>query len=430
MKIFAYWRYFAAALAGAVLVILTQTLWPHSESASSLEAAHAHEEHKEEAGHGHKEGEAGKAEDGHAHGMEKGEGEEGHGGEAHAVKLTEAQLKTSGITLQTAAQAPLASVLRLPGQLVLNADREARVLSPITGMVREVRAQTGERVNAGAVLAVIESQELAEANANYLAARERRALAESTFAREEALWQKKISAEQDYLQARKDLAEARIEERSALQKILALGVSEGDAKSLKDSSALARYSLRAPIAGSVLERTLTVGESVSDDKPLFRLADLSSLWIDLSVPVSDLATIKRGQRVVVKDKAGAVSGEGKVLFVQPELSAESRTGSVRVALNNPKGQWRPGMFVTTELVTGQQDQMLSIPEDALQTLEGKPVVFVADADGLEPREVTLGRRSAGRVEVLSGLKAGEHFAASGGFVLKAELQKGEAEHEH
>lgn len=430
MKIFAYWRYFAAALAGAVLVILTQTLWPYRESASSLEAAHAHEEHKEEAGHDHKEGEAGKAEDGHAHGMEKGEGEEGHGGEAHAVKLTEAQLKTSGITLQTAAQAPLASVLRLPGQLVLNADREARVLSPITGMVREVRAQTGERVNAGAVLAVIESRELAEANANYLAARERRALAESTFAREETLWQKKISAEQDYLQARKDLAEARIEERSALQKILALGVSEGDAKSLKDSSALARYSLRAPIAGSVLERTLTVGESVSDDKPLFRLADLSLLWIDLSVPVSDLATIKRGQRVVVKDKAGAISGEGKVLFVQPELSAESRTGSVRVALNNPKGQWRPGMFVTTELVTGQQGQVLSIPEDALQTIEGKPVVFVADADGLEPREVTLGRRSAGHVEVLSGLKTGEQFAATGSFVLKAELQKGEAEHEH
>lgn len=422
MKIIAYWRYFAAALAGAVLVILTQWLWPHSESASSPEAAHAHEEHKE--------GEAEKAEDGHAHGMEKGEGEEGHGGEAHAVKLTEAQLKASGITLQTAAQAPLASMLRLPGQLVLNADREARVLSPITGMVREVRAQTGERVNAGAVLAVIESQELAEANANYLAARERRALAESTFTREETLWQKKISAEQDYLQARKDLAEARIEERSALQKLLALGVSEGDAKSIKGSSALARYSLRAPIAGSVLERTLTVGESVSDDKPLFRLADLSSLWIDLSVPVSDLATIKRGQRVVVRDKAGAVSGEGKVLFVQPELSAESRTGSVRVALDNPQGQWRPGMFVTTELVTGQQVQVLSIPEGALQTLEGKTVVFVADADGLEPREVTLGRRSAGHVEVLTGIRAGERFAATGSFVLKAELQKGEAEHEH
>lgn len=426
MKILAYWRYFAAALAGAVLVILTQWFWPHTESASSPEAAHAHEEHAEEAGHEHKEGETEKAGDAHEHG----EGEEGHGGEAHAVKLTEAQLKASGITLQTASQAPLAAVLRLPGQLVLNADREARVLSPITGMVREVRAQTGERVNAGAVLAVIESQELAEANANYLAARERRALAESTFTREETLWQKKISAEQDYLQARKDLAEARIEERSTLQKLLALGVSEGDAKSLKGNSALARYSLRAPIAGSVLERTLTVGEAVSDDKPLFRLADLSSLWIDLSVPVSELAAIKRGQRVVVKDKTGVVSGEGKVLFVQPELSAESRTGSVRVALDNAQGQWLPGMFVTTELVTGQQSQVLSIPEGALQTLEGKTVVFVADADGLEPREITLGRRSAGRVEVLAGLKTGERFAATGSFVLKAELQKGEAEHEH
>ena len=98
MKILAYWRYFAAALAGAVLVILTQWFWPHSESASSPEAAHAHEEHAEEAGHEHKEGETEKAGDAHEHG----EGEEGHGGEAHAVKLTEAQLKASGITLQTA----------------------------------------------------------------------------------------------------------------------------------------------------------------------------------------------------------------------------------------------------------------------------------------------------------------------------------------
>lgn len=416
MKLLAYWRYAASALAGALLLLLTHSFWPHSESASSTESAHAHEEGKEEAGHAHKEGEA-----------EKGESP---GGESHAVKLTEAQLKASGITLQTAAQAPLASVLRLPGQLVLNADREARVLSPITGMVREVRAQTGDRVKAGAVLAVIESQELAEANADYLAARERRALAESTFTREETLWQKKISAEQDYLQAKKDLAEARIEERSALQKLLALGVSESDAKSLQGGSALARYSLRAPISGSVLERTLTMGEAVSDDKPLFRLADLSSLWIDLSVPVSEVTSIKRGQLVVVKDKAGAVSGEGKVLFVQPELSAESRTGSVRVALDNGKGQWRPGMFVMTELVTGQQGQVLSVPDSALQTLEGKAVVFVADTDGLEPREVSLGRRSAGQVEVLSGLKAGDRYAATGSFVLKAELQKGEAEHEH
>lgn len=404
MKMVEYGRYLACAVAGALLMWLALSLMHHNSPSAKTEMVGVHE-----AGEG----------------AEK----EGHGGGVHAVKLTDAQLKASGITLETVAIAPMASVLRLPGQLVLNADREARVLSPIAGMVREVRVQTGERVGAGTVLAVLESQQLAQANADYLAARERQALAEATFVREEGLWQKKISAEQDYLQARKDLAEARIEERSALQKLLALGVSEGDAKALKSGSALARYFLRAPVAGIVLEKQLTLGEAVDSEKVLFHVADLATLWVDLVVPVADLGAVKAGQRVVVNDKAGAVSGDGKVLFVQPALNAESRAGSVRVALDNAKGQWRPGMFVTAELVTGQQGQVLSIPDSALQTVDGKTVVFVTDAKGLEPHEVALGRRSAGRVEVLSGLKAGDRYAATSSFVLKAELQKGEAEHE-
>lgn len=408
MKNFAeYGRYLACAVVGALLMWLAMSAFHNDNTSTKAKTAEAHE------AAGHEEG-------------EKSEGE--HGEEAHAVKLTNAQLKANGITLETAALAPLASVLRLPGQLVLNADREARVLSPITGMVREVRVQTGERVKAGSVLAVLESQDLAQANADYLASRERRALAESTFTREEGLWQKKISAEQDYLQAKKDLAEAKIEERGALQKLLALGVSESDAQSLKSGSALARYALRAPVTGTVLEKQLTLGEAVSSEKPLFRLADLSSLWVDLAVPVTDLGAVKAGQRVLVKDKAGTVSGEGRVLFVQPALSAESRAGSVRVALANTNAQWRPGLFVTAELVTGdQQGKILSVPDGALQTMNGKTVVFVAEANGLEPREVSLGRRSAGRVEVLSGLKVGDSYAATGSFVLRAELQKGEAE---
>lgn len=402
-----YGRYLACAIAGALLMWLILSV-VHNNTSTKAETAEAHEANKA----GHKEG-------------EKSEGE--HGKEAHALKLTDAQLKANGITLEIATPAPLASVLRLPGQLVLNADREARVLSPITGMVREVRVQTGERVKAGTVLAVLESQDLAQGNADYLAARERRALAEATFTREEGLWQKKISAEQDYLQAKKDLAEARIEERSTFQKLLALGVSESDAQSLKSGSALARYSLRAPVTGTVLEKQLTLGEAVNSEKPLFHLADLSSLWVDLAVPVTDISAVKAGQRVLVKDKSGAVSGEGKVLFVQPALSAESRAGSVRVTLTNTNAQWRPGLFVIAELVTGQQGKVLSVPEGALQTLDGKTVVFVAEANGLEPREVSLGRRSAGRVEVLSGLNAGDSYAASGSFVLRAELQKDEAE---
>ena len=351
--------------------------------------------------------------------------EEGHAG---AIKLTAEQLAANGLRIETAALGNFASGLSLPGQLVLNTDREARVLSPITGMVRSTSVQIGAQVKAGTVLAVIESTQLSDVAARYLAARERQALAQSLFVREESLWQKKISAEQDYLAARRELNDARIETQSALQSLLALGMSEQDARALKPGGRLASYALRAPISGTVLSKDLTIGETVTSDKPLFRLADLSTLWIDLAVSVSDLGKVRAGQTVMVMDKAD-MSTEGRVIFVQPELDEASRSGSVRVQIDNRQGLWRSGQFVQAQIQMGEVSQALSVPLSAIQMLENQPTIFVADTDGLEPRTVVLGRRSGERQEVISGLQAGERFAVGNVFVLKADLKKGEAEHE-
>ncbi len=352
--------------------------------------------------------------------------EEGHAG---AIKLTAEQLAANGLRIETAALGNFASGLSLPGQLVLNTDREARVLSPITGMVRSTSVQIGAQVKAGTVLAVIESAQLSDVAARYLAARERQALAQSSFIREESLWLKKISAEQDYLAARRELNDARIETQSALQSLLALGMSEHDAKALKPGGRLASYALRAPVSGTVLSKDLTIGEAVTSDKPLFRLADLSTLWIDLAVSVSDLPKVRAGQTVVVNDKAG-MSTEGRVIFVQPELDEASRSGSVRVQIDNSQGLWRSGQFVQAQIQVGAASQALSVPLSAIQMIENQPTIFVADQDGLEPRTVVLGRRSGERQEVISGLKVGERYVSGNVFVLKADLKKGEAEHEH
>lgn len=350
-------------------------------------------------------------------------------GHAEAIKLTEEQLVANGLRIETVALGNFASGLSLPGQLVLNTDREARVLSPITGMVRSAPIQIGAQIKAGTVLAVIESPQLSDVAARYLAAKERQVMAQSSFAREESLWQKKISAEQDYLAARRELNDARIETQSALQSLLALGMSEHDAKALKPGGRLASYALRAPISGTVLSKDLTLGEAVTSDKPLFRLADLSTLWIDLAVPVSDLSKVRAGQPVVVNDKAG-MSIEGRVIFVQPELDEASRSGSVRVQIDNSQGLWRSGQFVQAQIQTGAVSQTLSVPLSAIQMLENQPTIFIADKDGLEPRTVVLGRRSGDRQEVINGLKVGERYASGNVFVLKADLKKGEAEHEH
>lgn len=354
--------------------------------------------------------------------------EAGHAdGEAGSVRLSPEQLKTAGITVETAKAEPFSAALELPGQLQLNSEREARVIAPLGGRVRSVPVQVGMKVRAGAVLATLESRELADASAGLLAARERRVLAESTFLREEGLWQKKISAEQDYLAARRDLNEARIAEQGARQTLLALGISEADVAGIRSSGSLAHYRLRAPLAGTVLTRDLTLGEALGTDKTVFRIADLSSLWIELALPAGDLALVQRGQRVFVSD--GLQQGEGRVLFVQPELDAASRTGSVRVEIDNHDGRWRPGQFLRAQLLGGKTTDVIAVPASALILLENRNVVFVESKDGFAVREVQPGRKAGGRVEILKGLAAGERYASGDVFLLKAELGKGEASHE-
>ena len=344
------------------------------------------------------------------------------------VKLNEAQLKANGLAIETAAKANFVTALALPGQLVLSTDREARISSPVLGTVRSAPIQIGSKVRAGDLLATIESAQLSDASARFLSARERFALSQSVFTREKSLWEKKISAEQDYLAARGALAEARIEVQSAQQSLMSLGLSEKSARELKAGSHLAKFSLRAPISGTLLSKDLTIGEAVDSEKPLFRIADLSVLWIDLAIPVSELASVRVGQSVWVRNKSGQKT-QGSVIFVQPELDPASRSGSVRVQINNSQGDWRSGEFVDASIQMGEPKLVVSVPQSAILMIENEPSVFVEGAAGLTPRAVVLGSRSGDRQEILNGLSEGERFATGNVFVLKADLGKSEAAHD-
>jgi cobalt-zinc-cadmium efflux system membrane fusion protein len=352
----------------------------------------------------------------------------GHADSGH-VKLSEAQLQASDLAIETAAMAEFVTALALPGQLVLSTDREARISSPVSGTVRSAPIQIGSKVQAGDVLATIESAQLSDASARYLSAKERLDLAQSLFAREQSLWQKKISAEQDYLAARGALAEARIEAQSALQSLMSLGLSEKNARALKAGSHLARFALRTPISGTLLSKDLTLGEAVGSDKPLFRVADLSVLWIDLAIPVNDLSLVRAGQPVWVSNKSGQKT-KGQVVFVQPELDSASRSGSVRVQIDNAQGAWRSGEFVDAMIQTDEPKLAISVPVSAIVMIENEPSVFVEGSEGLAPRVVKVGNRSGDRQEIISGLSAGERFVTGNVFVLKADLSKSETEHAH
>jgi len=337
------------------------------------------------------------------------------------VKINDLQRKKLDIKLGTAGPGKLLTTIDLPGEIVLDADHLAHIVPLLPGVVREVKKRLGQTVHQGDVMAVIESRELADAKAAYLASSERVALAQATFTREEQLWQKRINAKQEYLDAKNSLSEAKIEHRSTVQKLLFFGFSEAFIKDFKKNpdKSLTRYLITAPINGTVVQKHITLGEKVSDDTAIFTIADLSHVWVDLSVPQKDLVSIKRGQKTRISLGFGTPDAEGKISYVSPMADKKTRTALARMVLQNPDRRWRPGLFVEARISMGEVQLPLMIPKEAIQRLENENVVFVETKGGYEPKHVSLGRSDGSNVEILSGLLAGERYVAKGGFELKA-----------
>ncbi len=207
-------------------------------------------------------------------------------------------------------------------------------------------------------------------------------------------------------------------------------VRSGDVLAVIESSdSLASYELKTLIDGIVLSRHLTRGEAVDRDKQVFLVADLSTVWVDLSVYQKDLSEISVGQAVRIHAVQEGPDAEGTISYITPVVDPVTRTATARAVLPNPERKWFPGMFVTAHTLD-PRGAAVAIPPSALQMLADGPVVFVETPDGFVPRVLTLGRQGETFVEVVRGLAPGERIAVKNTFLLKAELAKGEAEHEH
>lgn len=391
----------------------------HKDDKDHAQKPEEHDDHDDhEAGEQkHREGE----EEDHA-------GEEGpdEHGEEQLVRLTPEEMKEFGIEVQTAAPGEIDQYVDLPGEIVLNSDRLAHVVPRVQGIVRQVFASSGDRIRGGQVLAVIESRELADSKAEFLAARERIDLARVNFEREEMLWQKKVSSEQEYLDAKQALAEARIALNSAEQKLHALGFSETYLNDLPrhPDATFTRFEIRAPFAGTVIEKHITLGETLKEDAEAFTIADLATVWVDIKVYQKDLAMIRKGQEVVIEVGHDIPDATGEIAWVSPVVGESTRTANARVVLANPEGILRPGLFVTAKVAVASNPVKVRVPKTALQTVEERTVVFVQEDEGFEPRPVQVGQESAGHVEIVSGLDPGQKYVSLGAFTLKAQLSKG------
>jgi len=404
------------------VVMMVASLWGTActGKAPSGSAEKGHEAHKEAPGAGKE------VKDLHGKGEEKGlAGEDGHGDEK-AIRLTEAQMKEFGIELATAGSGLLKVQVELPGEIVPNADRVAHVVPRVPGVVREVRKVLGDHVRKGEILLVLDSRELADSKASFLSAREKLEIAQSNYAREEDLWKKKISPTQDYLQARQALGEARIELRSAEQKLHALGFSDAYLAQLPSQPDVSytRYEVIAPCDGTIIEKRVSLGESHKEDAEMFLIADLRSVWVNLGVYQKDIPSVRVGQPVVVSAGHGIPDVAGEIRYIGPLVGEQTRTATARVVLSNRGGQWRPGLFVTGRVTLSTVPVPILVPKTALQTMDEKTVVFVKHEEDFEPRAVTVGRSNGTHVEIASGLKPGQKFVSAGAFTLKAQLGKG------
>jgi cobalt-zinc-cadmium efflux system membrane fusion protein len=337
-----------------------------------------------------------------------------------AVALSAAQIEAAQIRLGEVGPAQILTTFQLPGEIRFNEDRTAHVVPRVAGIVERVGVSTGEQVVRGQVLAVIASTDLADRRSELLSAERRLAAARTSYAREKTLWQERISAEQDYLQAQVQLREAEIATQNARAKLATLNAPAS-------ADALNRYELRAPFAGTVVEKHATPGEAIAADARLFVLSDLSSVWAEMAVPAQRLNDVRVGRDATVSATAFESTSSGPVAYVGALLGEQTRTVPARVVLPNPDGAWRPGMFVNVSVDAGRQSVPLAVAADALQDIDGSPAVFVQSRGGFVAQTVQTGRRDDKVVEVVSGLRPGQKYAASNSFVLKAELGKGSVE---
>jgi cobalt-zinc-cadmium efflux system membrane fusion protein len=313
--------------------------------------------------------------------------------------------------------------LSFPGEVRFDEDRTAHIVPRVPGVVESVSVNLGQPVKKGQLLAVIASQQISDQRSEQAAAQRRLTLARTTYEREKQLWQDKISAEQDFLQARQALEEAEIALNNARQKI---SVLSGSVVATGGN----RYELRAPFDGVVVEKHLTPGEVVDETTAAFTLSDLSRVWVTFGVSPKDLNKVQVGKTVTVSAPELNAEVVGTVAYVGSLLGEQTRTATVRVTLENPQGSWRPGLFVAARVATDSRQAKVAVPETAIQTVEDKPTVFVRTDDGFKAQAVELGSRAAGQVEITQGLEPGAQVAAAGSFVLKSELGKASAEHAH
>jgi cobalt-zinc-cadmium efflux system membrane fusion protein len=353
-----------------------------------------------------------------------------HKEDANTVEVDEGMLRDLRITTRGVESRAGGELVMLLGELAVDQRAYAEVGTPVAARITRVRVNAGDLVRSGQTLAELTSPELGRERAEYLSAGARLKLAEAALERKRGLAAEKIVPLREVQEAESAAGEARAALRASRAAMTAFGVeppaNDGDGAT---SSA---FVLRSPVAGTVIERTAVVGQMVDPAVPAFRIGNLATLWLTVHAFERDAVRIQQG--VGARLSFPALPGqdfEGTVTMVGRQVERESRTVPVRIDVENTRDLLRPGMSGTATLPVGTTGaSILTVPVAAVQRVRNEWCVFVPkDANHFEIRRIGRGRDLGSEVEVLSGLRAGEDIVVDGAFLLKAQAEKREADHD-
>jgi cobalt-zinc-cadmium efflux system membrane fusion protein len=348
---------------------------------------------------------------------------------AHTLRIKAEMLRDIRVTTAPVEERAGGEGVQLLGELKVNEGRYAEVGTPIACRVVSVLAAPGQVVRKGQSLVQLQSVDIGKARAESITAQTRLDLARKTLERKRSLAAENIVPAREVQEAEASVATAEAEVRATRAGLGALGASEESS----DSSELV---LRSPIDGTVIERNAIQGQMAEPAQPLFRIGDLSKLWLVVHAFERDAVRLTRGStaRVIFAALPGRTFA-GNVTLVGKQVDADSRTIPVRIEIANSEQLLRPGMSATAWVPVGKtSEKVITVPVAALQRIANEWLVFLPTGqDTFVIRPVGRGRDLGTEIEIVSGLKAGEKVVVEGAFLLKAEAEKARSEgseHEH
>ena len=336
------------------------------------------------------------------------------------VTMLDSSIKSSGLELLKVEPMMFENALELKGELKFPDNFESFITPKASGTLIKTYSTIGDKVSQGDLLATVQSQDLIRLNAERSIAMDTLQFSRKKMEQERTLFQKRVSPEIDYINAQREFEDAQIRANELNSLIRSYG-----------GSGNGTIEVRAAMSGTILQVLGAVGSNVTPASPLFKIANTSQLLAVVNVPADKLNEINPDNKVTVKPQTqtGTEEALGRIKYISDVIDPKTRTAQVFIEISN-QFKWRSGQLITAQIFEKQTMKQMVVREDALQTFRDWDVVFIRVGNDFEARPLELGDKFNGYVEVKSGLKAGQVYAAGNSYLLKAELGKSGATHDH